>query len=131
MSEKKLVLCIDDDEDILNSLVALLSSRDFRVERATSGAEALEKFERARPDFVICDLMMESADTGLTLVRKMRSARAEIPIFLLSSVGAGLEQHADARQLGISAVFQKPLDPAAILQALGAGASGEKGGRHG
>lgn len=126
MSKKKLVLCVDDDQDILDSLAALLSSRGFEVERASSGPEALEKFARLRPDFVICDLMMESVDTGLSLVKEMRRQRAELPIFLLSSVGAGLEQHADARQLGISAVFQKPLDPAAILQALGAGSPGGK-----
>jgi two-component system KDP operon response regulator KdpE len=77
------VLVVDDEPGIVRAVQTNLSRHDFRVETATTGCEALEAYDRARPDVVLLDLGLPDMD-GLDVIRAIRR-RASAPIIVLSA----------------------------------------------
>lgn len=118
MTDSHLILYIDDDQDFLDSVRIILESGGFRMVEAHGAEEGLEVFERDRPDLVLADLMMEEVDSGTGFVRELRLRNADVPVYLISSVGDSLELNLDFEQLGLSGVFQKPVDADHLLPVL-------------
>lgn len=115
---KFVVLCVDDDPDVLAQLKLLLEARGYAVVTATSGAACRRCLEDACADLILLDMMMESADAGLTLASELKARCPSTPVFLLSSAGDGLTQNIAPETLGLDGVFQKPLQPEALLTVL-------------
>ena len=118
MSDKKKILVIDDDPAICESMKAVLEANGFAAETALSGMEGLEAFGRVKPDAVQCDMMMEDVDSGIRVAKVMRSKRADVPIFLLSTIGDATAGALDLGGLGFDGVFQKPVDFDMLLSSL-------------
>ena len=80
------VLVVDDDDDIRDTIVAVLEDEGLPVRGAANGREALDLMQRERPCLVLLDLMMPVM-TGAELVAEMRGdvALAPIPVVLLSA----------------------------------------------
>jgi len=110
MSDKKVILVIDDDPDILDSIKAILGANGFEVETAMSGKEGTEKVKSVNPDLVLCDMMMERIDAGTKVAQDIRKNNPEMPVFLLSSIGSATATNIDIDKLGFSGVFQKPVE---------------------
>jgi CheY-like chemotaxis protein len=115
---KRLILCVDDDKTILDSLRVVLEAGGYRMADAATAEEAFRKYEAEAPDLVILDLMMEEIDSGTSLVTKLRAIGGTAPVFLLSSIGDQLGRTVDPAQLGFAGVFQKPIDAKALLATL-------------
>ncbi len=115
---KYVILCIDDDEDILECLRMILDENGFSPSLADSAEKGLQLFEESKPDFIFVDLMMESADSGIGFVRKVRELDKDIPIYMLSSVGEGLDSNIDHNSIGLNGVLQKPIDNDFLLSLL-------------
>lgn len=77
------VLVIEDDAKMVNLLRLYLERGGFTVLAAYDGRAGLEAVERARPDFVILDLMLPHVD-GVEVCRRIR-ARSEVPILMLTA----------------------------------------------
>ncbi len=77
------ILVVDDDEN--NLLLTKLELRDelWQVITASNGQEAMELFESENPDMVIVDVKMPGID-GITLLKKMKDIRPEIPIAIFT-----------------------------------------------
>lgn len=58
MSESKTVLVVDDDRYNLEILSAMLELRDYEVDTASNGSEALDCFEKKHYDLILMDIMM-------------------------------------------------------------------------
>ena len=117
-TNKHLILCIDDDEDFLESMKLIIEGGGYDIEVANSAEAGLAKFKTRQPDLMIVDLMMEEVDSGVQLVKELRSMGSTPPIYLLSSVGDNLNTNIDYSQLGFTGVLQKPIDPAKLLSML-------------
>jgi DNA-binding response OmpR family regulator len=110
MSDARLViLCIDDDPDILSFLQIVLEAEGYAFRGAASAEEGLQIYKADRPDLVIVDLMMEEVDAGTGFVKELQLLGNTAPVFLLSSVGDDLSATIDYASLGLAGVFQKPL----------------------
>lgn len=83
MRPKKIILCIDDNEQALSVRKFLLETRGYRVLSALTAEEAMEFFDRGGIDLVICDLVMPHTD-GNELVRRMKERAPEVPAMLVS-----------------------------------------------
>jgi DNA-binding response OmpR family regulator len=119
MSERRwLVLVVDDDPDVRDSLRLTLESHGFAVSCAASAEEGLRLYRENRPDVLIIDLMMEEVDSGTSLVRELRFMGDTPPVYLLSSVGDGLYDAVGYEDLGLSGVFQKPVEPETLVGTL-------------
>jgi len=108
--EKYTILCVDDDKDFVESVKMVLDANGYNVETAASAEEGLKKFKAKKPDFMLVDLMMEEVDAGVGLVKEIKLLGNTAPIFLLSSVGEQLNISVDHHELGLSGVFQKPVN---------------------
>jgi DNA-binding NtrC family response regulator len=77
------ILIVDDDEN--NLLLTSLELRDelWQVITASNGQEAMELFESEKPDVVIVDVKMPDID-GITLLKKMKERRPEIPVAIFT-----------------------------------------------
>jgi len=115
---KHVILCIDDDEDILYALRLVLEKDGYKVLEARSAEEGLRVYRQHRADLVIVDLMMEEVDAGVAFVKELRALGNPPPIYMLSSVGDTLSVSTDYAALGLDGVFQKPLDNETLLRVL-------------
>ncbi|MCL2657335.1 MAG: SpoIIE family protein phosphatase [Betaproteobacteria bacterium] len=96
------VLAVDDNQANRQLLQAYLARLGVQTFIAENGQEALDVFDREKPDIVLLDVMMPVMD-GLTAARKMRERTQEhwVPIVMLSALGSendvvkGLESGAD------------------------------------
>ena len=115
---KHVILCVDDDSDMLMALRIVLEAAGYIMAEASSGEEALKVYAATSPDLLIVDLMMEEVDAGTTLVTELRAKGCTAPMYMLSSVGDGLAQSVDYNALGLSGVFQKPLANSVLLDTI-------------
>ena len=102
-AEGKLVLCADDDEDILSLVSLRLQRAGFEVATATDGQEAVEIARTRRPVLAVLDVMMPRR-TGYEVLEELRGDESlrDIKVILLSArvqesdVARGLDAGADA-----------------------------------
>ncbi len=87
MSDKKLILVVDDDTDLVEMVAMKLESRNFRVAKAYDGLEAMAKIKEERPALMILDVMMPRKD-GYTLCDELKKSEEYkgIVIVLLTAV---------------------------------------------
>ena len=119
MASKKKVLIIDDDPAICESVKAILDGNGFDTKTALSGKEGIEVFRSAKPDIVLCDMMMEHIDEGAKVARIIKEENKEIPVFLLSSIGDATASNIGLSELGFNGVFQKPVNFDLLLSVIG------------
>ena len=115
---KFVVLCIDDDDDVLLSLRMILEKNGYAVVEARSGETGLKTYKSESPDFVIVDLMMESIDAGKNFAKELKLLNNTAPVYMLSSVGDALAKNFDFAELGLNGVFQKPINSKNLLTTL-------------
>lgn len=115
---KNLILCIDDDPDILEYLRIVLEDGGYAVATADNGEGGLAAYGAQRPDLVLCDLMMEEVDAGAHVAKTLRAKGDGVPIFMLTSVGDHLDSATAAGDLGLDGILQKPLEAERLLRLL-------------
>lgn len=109
--EQPVVLCADDDEDILALVAFRLERSGYTVLQARDGQEALELALRELPDLAVLDVMMPKLD-GFELTKRLRAAEStsRMPIILLTARA----QDADVSQgfeAGADDYIRKPFSP--------------------
>ena len=84
MRPKKVILCIDDNEQSLSIRKFMLETRGYRVLSAASGREAIDVFQQAGAiDLILTDLVMPEMD-GAEVIRVLKELAPEIPMILIS-----------------------------------------------
>jgi CheY-like chemotaxis protein len=89
--ERPLILIIDDDLDIRNTVAGILQDEGYRVAKAGNGQEALKLLEAAgapRPQLILLDMMMPIMD-GATFheQQQQRPELASIPVLTFTAFG--------------------------------------------
>jgi DNA-binding response OmpR family regulator len=85
------VLIVDDDPDMVASLVRIMKAAGFAVESASDGQEALVKNRLFHPDFLIMDIRMprlNGVDTCLAVQRE----RPEVPVILMTGFSDAVDE---------------------------------------
>ena len=113
-----LILCIDDDDDILSFLQVVLEAEGYRYVGASSAEDGLRAYKQNKPDLIILDLIMEEVDAGTTFVKELQRLQNDVPIIMLSSVGDNLNATASYTDIGLAGIFQKPLSKGSLLALL-------------
>jgi EAL domain-containing protein (putative c-di-GMP-specific phosphodiesterase class I)/CheY-like chemotaxis protein len=115
------LLALDDDQDIVETMSALAVRAGFRAVSSTSSSQLRELLESARPDVIILDLQMPGED-GVSALRHLADVRSQAQIFLVTGMDertiASAEQYGLRRGLTVSGTLQKPFDPAELLARL-------------
>jgi CheY-like chemotaxis protein len=84
--QSKILLCIDDNEDVLECEREFLESFGYTVLTARSGGKGLELASIHSVDVVIVDYFMPEMD-GQAVAMEMRRLRPQAPIIMLSGAG--------------------------------------------
>ena len=105
---ERLILVVDDDPDILQTLALCLSTEGYRVAMAANGQEALDVLSDEHPACILLDLMMPVMD-GWQFVAELekRGLRQASPLLILSA-DRSVQGH--ALKLRADAFLAKPFD---------------------
>jgi two-component system cell cycle response regulator CtrA len=119
------VLLVEDDVTSARGVSLMLQSGGAVVDQADTGEEALELVRHYDYDIVILDLMLPDIE-GYEVVRRMRSARDDTPVLILSGLS---RPQAKVKGLGIGAddFITKPFDKAELLARMQAVVRRSKG----
>lgn len=111
------VLLVDDTEENLSYLQALLAANSYTVEAAHDGAEALSIARQRPPDLVISDLLMPVMD-GYTLLRhwKADAQLRSVPFIVYTSTYTEPEDRGLAFSWGADDFILKPTEPDVFMQ---------------
>lgn len=82
MRPKKIILCVNDNEQELSVTSFMLSTNGYRVVSATSGQEAIEIFSGMQVDLVLADYAMPQMNGG-HLVGRLKQIAGHVPMILL------------------------------------------------
>ena len=119
MSEKRpVILIVDDDPDILDTFRLILEKHDYVMVGAETAEDGLREYKENKPDLIIVDLMMEEVDSGTGFVRDLQALGNQAPVYMLSSIGDSLHASTDYVELGLSGIFQKPINSETLLTTL-------------
>lgn len=110
---KPLILTVDDDVDALDSYGYQFGRRGYRVVRALTGAQALERARVLHPDLIMLDIVLPDTD-GLEILRalKAEAATADIPVVCASVIRL---EHVPE---GAEAALVKPLDESSLVSTV-------------
>ena len=114
--KKAKILLVDDDRDFRDSAADYLEGHGYFVLKAASGALALEILEANYVDAIITDIHMPDGN-GIELLNAIRLRNPDISTVI---VVTGHPDVRDVQALRVAAhsVFQKPLNPQALLSAV-------------
>ena len=106
------VLICDDDRDIVAALKIYLSSEQYRLFAAYTGAEALEIVRRENIQLILMDIMMPELD-GIAATAKIRE-ESNVPIIFLTAKSETSDKILGLN-IGADDYITKPFDPVEVL----------------
>ncbi len=116
----KLVLVVDDEEEISKLLNRLLTQKGYRVLEADRGLLALRLVKDHVPDLIILDAMLPELH-GFDIARRIKGSGkyGRIPIIMVSAVYRGWRIAEDLKQnYGVEQYLEKPFRITTILEAV-------------
>jgi two-component system OmpR family response regulator len=84
MTDRDLILVVDDEPMILDLLRTYLTGLGYRVAAASNGAEALGHVSVTRPDAVVLDLQLPDM-SGAEILGRLRAIDDSIPVLMLTA----------------------------------------------
>ena len=113
--EKKKILVVDDERDLVEIMTFRLKSAGYDVLSAYDGQEALEKARRDKPDLIILDLMLPKIDGYKVCGMLKFDARFKKIHIILFTARAQEVDKKTGEDMGADAYITKPFEPAAFL----------------
>ena len=119
MSERPLVLLVEDDRDGRLMVATWLEGAGFRVEQAHNGLQALERAFDLRPDAILTELHIPGID-GYELTRRLKTdpRTSDTPIVAVTGYLPFARDPSRADRAGCDAILLKPYDPYEISRTL-------------
>ncbi len=115
---KKRILLVDDEKDLVYAVKLQLEKNYFEVLTAYDGQEALEKARDENPDIIILDLMLPKIH-GYKVCRMLKfdEKYKDIPIIIFTARA----QESDKKlsfEVGADAYITKPFEPQMLLDKI-------------
>lgn len=118
---KPVILCVEDEPDLLADIGAELAAAGYEPVLAADGLEALSILETTAPALILCDIAMPRIG-GYELLRSFRTRRpdlADVPFIFLTALGER-EEMISARVAGVDDYLVKPVDFDLMLASIDA-----------
>lgn len=123
MSEKKLILVVDDDPDLVEAVSMKLESEKYRVGKAYDGVEAMEKIKEEKPALVVLDVMMPRKNGWVVCDEiKKSDTYKDIIVILLTAVAGAVKTtsytHHDGKTTLADDYIPKPIDLDKLMEII-------------
>jgi DNA-binding response OmpR family regulator len=121
--EKKRILIVDDDPDLVETVSMMLQARGFEPIPAYGGIEGLEKARGEKPDLIVLDVMMPDKD-GYAVCNELKKdpSTSEIPIILLTAIGDHITSTtytlSGGKETFADDFFQKPVEIQSLVDRI-------------
>jgi DNA-binding response OmpR family regulator len=118
MGQKKKILIVDDERDIVKALMIRLQGAGYEVVTAFDGAQAIFVAHKEKPDLILLDIRMP-AGNGFSVAEKLKHSMNTLSIPVIFLTGSP-ERNAEERAMTLGARFyiKKPYDPEELLDAI-------------
>jgi two-component system response regulator FixJ len=110
------VVVVDDDDQVRESLAALIQSMNLEVECFASGQEFLDGYSDDRPGCIVLDLRMPQL-SGLDVIDELTSRNIQSPVIMISGHG-DIPAAVSAMKAGAVDFFEKPYRGAALMESV-------------
>jgi CheY-like chemotaxis protein len=123
MSDKKYILVVDDDPDLVETVGMMLESKGCEVGMAYDGIEGEESIKKRRPDLIVLDIMMPRKD-GYVLCAELKANpdTRDIPVVLLTAVSDAVPSttytHADGMSTEADDYIPKPIETESLWDVI-------------
>ena len=107
-TQSKLILVVDDEENIRELLRESLEDEGYRVNVAKNGQEAVEKVRALHPDTVLMDVKMPVM-SGMDAFLKIKESQPDLPVIFLTAFGSS-DLAISAMKSGAYDYLTKPFD---------------------
>ncbi len=118
MGEKKKILIVDDERDIVKALMIRLQGAGYEVVTAFDGAQGVFMAHKEKPDLIILDIRMP-AGNGFSVAQRLKRSINTFTIPVIFLTGSP-EKNAEEKAMALGARFyvKKPYDPEELLDAI-------------
>ncbi len=118
-NKAKVILCIEDEQEMIDLIRLILSRRGFDVQGATSGQEGLDVLNKIRPDLVLLDLMMPDMD-GWEVYQKMKADEKmkTIPVIVVTARAQSIDKVLGLHIAKVDDYIAKPFSPQELLNSV-------------
>ena len=119
MANGKLVVCIEDEPEMIDLVKLILSRKGFQVVGAMGGREGLEAIQAHKPDLVLLDLMMPDMD-GWEVYQKMKAddATKSIPVIVVTAKAQSIDKVLGLHIAKVDDYIAKPFSPQELLNSV-------------
>jgi DNA-binding response OmpR family regulator len=115
--DKKRVLLVDDDPEIVDSMRVALEAKGYQILVARDGNQGLAMAERDDPDLVILDMMMPKR-SGFLVLEKLRRTRPVPLRVIMITANEGSRHKAYAEMLGVDDYIRKPFPMDRLIESV-------------
>lgn len=102
------ILIVDDEKEICDVLGDFFLSQGYEVEKAFNGIDALDRFEKERPDLVLLDIRMPGLD-GVEVLRRIREIDPAAGVIMITA-NEDMELAKKLLGMGAADYVRKPFD---------------------
>lgn len=113
----KVIMIIDDEEDMRVYMQTLLRKAGYETKTAVNGEDALERIDDINPDLITLDILMPQK-SGLKFFQTLRerAGTRELPVVVVSGI-SGHSEFFEKEVLGGPTIFiEKPIEPDTFLK---------------
>ena len=117
--EKKVVVCIEDEPEMIDLVKLILGRKGFDLVGAVGGREGLETVRRLKPDLVLLDLMMPDMD-GWEVYQQMKADEElkDIPVVVVTAQAQSIDKVLGLHIAKVDDYVTKPFGPQELLQSV-------------
>ena len=123
----KLILCIEDEQEMIDLIRLILNRRGFDVRGAISGEEGLKIIRKEHPDLILLDLMMPDMD-GWEVYQQMKADEAtkNIPVIVVTARAQSIDKVLGLHIAKVDDYIAKPFSPQELLTSVDNVLAGKK-----
>ena len=107
------LLIVEDDPSVAQFMAMVLSDEGYEVAVASTGEEALQLLESARPDLVLLDMILPAMQGAAVLEEMRRRAGPDLPLIVMT---AKREGGVPVEEMGAQGLLEKPFDLGELLE---------------
>jgi DNA-binding response OmpR family regulator len=115
----KVILCIEDEQEMIDLMRLILSRRGFEILGANGGKEGLEIIRKNHPDLVLLDLMMPEMD-GWEVYQQMKADETtkDIPVIVVTAKAQSIDKVLGLHIAKVDDYIAKPFSPQELLASV-------------